>query len=178
MTPVQLPKTLTLHLSIGVANRLKTSGLFDVLALPLDLRQLHDLHADPSRFVRVVHEMLEDRSMSLTEFEHMLTLDQVMSLLWEAFTREVIGFFQEPMRTLIATEVALVERNALDHADSLMVTIPACQYQTESSVPGDSSGGSPEASESIPDHSPCESSTTWPQVADVMSGCVTAISAP
>ena len=154
---ISLQKLTSLSLSIGTAERLKSLGLFDVMALIVDdqgVALLGELRVNPSRLAKVLWEMTDQADLTFETFCSFLTADA--DELWEAFTREVVDFFPVPIRPTVSVIFAAVEtRLASWHA---MILADA---ETVWSNSGALSGGQPESPESIPDLSPGDNSLTW-----------------
>lgn len=175
MTHIQLSSLLVIRLNVAVAEQLKSLGLFDVMALPLELKQLYDLRTEPHKFLRVLYEMLEQQHRAATpinfeQFAEQFTDAEVYENCWEAFTREVSDFFREPMRLVIVEVFRMLELAEAERVDDLMATIQASLLPIESTALGEFSGGSPELSESIRDLSHCDNLTIWPPDADATNG--------
>ena len=166
MTHVSLTTTLVLRLNVATAEKLKSLGLFDVMALPVELKQLYDLRTQPSRFLDVlfclVDQSASDEPLTVEQFSAQVTDAEIYGRLWEAFTREVTDFFREPMRPAIATVFQMLEQAESERVAGLMATIQASLSQIESNSPGDWSGVPRESAVLIPDLSHCDSLTIWP----------------
>lgn len=183
MTHLSLSSLLVIRLNVAIAERLKSLGLFDVMALPIELQQLYDLRTKPSQFLRVVFEMLDqnDRrgeALTIDQFSALVTDDDVYTQIWEAFTREVTDFFREPLRPAIAEVFQILELAEAERVADLRATIQASLFPPASNFPGDPSGEPPESSASIPDLSHFDSLTIWPLADAAMNGHDIPASAP
>lgn len=182
MTHVALSSLLVIRLNVAIAERLKSLGLFDVMALPLELAPLYRLRTRPADFLRVVHVMLaqasDNSSLSFEQFSALITDDEAFSQLWEAFTREVTDFFRAAMRPAIAEVFRMLEMAEAQRVSALTETIQLSQSQIEANSAGDSSGEPPELPELIPELSHCDSLTIWPPAADETNGLDTRGSVP
>lgn len=179
MTHVPLSTLLVIRLTVESAERLRLLGLFDVMALPIELKTLYELRSNPHRFLSVFYHLLEQRGepLSLAQLESLVTGDDVYEIMWEAFVREVTDFFHGPMRPVIEQVFRILELAEAERVASLTATIQANLNEIASTELGDSSGGSAESPELIPDLSHCDSLTIWPPAEDAMNGTDTRDSA-
>lgn len=154
---INLQKLTSLSLNIATAERLKSLGLFDVMALVVDeqgVALLGELRVDAARFAKVLWEMVDQTNLTFDAFCSFLTAEA--DELWEAFTREVVDFFPVPIRPTVSVIFAAVEtRLATWHAMILK------DAETAWSSSGLQSGEPPELPESIPGHSLSGNSLTW-----------------
>jgi hypothetical protein len=140
MRIVTLERPIAINITVGRALRLKELGLLDILAIPGDVKQLTDVLADPMLFTRVLWECTDQNGMTFEAFAALFTASDLEQM-GEAFTREVIDFFPEPIRNLFA--------NAID------------QQEQDQATPGSSFGDSRDSSASIRDLSHYANSTIW-----------------
>lgn len=172
MTHVPLSTLLVIRLTVETADRLRTLGLFDVMALPIELKTLYELRSNPHQFLSVFYHLLEQRGepLTLAQLEALVTGHDVYETMWEAFVREVTDFFHGPLRPVIAQVFRILELAEAERVASLTATIQANLSEIESTELGDSSGGSAESPELIHDLSHFDSSTTLPLDAAAMNG--------
>lgn len=175
MTLITLSQLLAIRLNVAVAEHLKSLGLFDVMALPVELKPLYELRTDPTKFLRVVFEMLDQNfrsanALTFEQFSAQITDDETYGELWEAFAKEITDFFRGPMRPVIATLFEMLELAEAERVADLMATIQASLPPSEPNSLGDLSGGLPESPESMPDLSHCDSLTIWPPAVAAMNG--------
>lgn len=172
MTHVPLSTLLVIRLTVESAERLRLLGLFDVMALPIELKTLYELRSNPHQFLSVFYHLLEQRGepLSQPQLESLVTGHDVYETMWEAFVREVTDFFHGPMRPVIEQVFRMLELAEAERVASLTATILRNLHEIASSELGVSSGGSPESPELTPDLSHCDSSTIWPPVSDAMNG--------
>lgn len=174
MTHVSIVKTFILHLTVKRAERLKTLGLFDVMALPIELQQLYELRRNASRFIHVVYYMLDNvpANLELADFSDLITNEEAFSQLWEAFNEEVTNFFPAAIRQAIQAVFQMLEMAESERIADLTATIRHSQSQLAANSHGDSFGVPPESPEPDPGYwtLPSDRSTTWPTESDAKNG--------
>jgi len=140
MRIVTLERPIAINITVGRALRLKELELLDILAIPGDLTQLTDVLADPLRFTRVLWECTDQSGMAFEAFAALFTANNLEQM-GEAFTREVIDFFPEPIRNLFASELDNLTQDQM--------------------IPGSSFGDSLDSSVSTQDLSHYANSMIW-----------------
>jgi hypothetical protein len=162
---VSLSATVAFELTVSVCERLKASGLLDVMGLPINPNGFNELLDDPGRLAKVAWEM-SDKTLSVEQFAALIDSEALVRV-WDAVADSITESFREPMRSVVAALIDETIKRRNEMANQMLQVIHGVP-----SEPGDAFGSLPESLELIPDHSLFVSSTTWPEVASAAIGDV------
>ena len=163
MQTIRLTRPVVLRLTIGVAEQLKRLGYLDVFSLPTEPEQFSRLIAEPQTLAAVLWEMCDRAAMTSEQFLEWFSTSEPERLA-EACFAEIVDFFREPMRPIVA---ALIEsaKSADDAACRLMLqairSSPPSVVSVNEPSHGNESGSLQVSLDSIHETSVIENSTRW-----------------
>ena len=172
MQTITLTRQIILRLTLGVAERLRRLELLDVFALPTSPEEFTELIVNPQKLAAVIWEMSDQTAITTEQFLEWFSTSEPDKLR-EAVFAEIVDFFREPMRPVVA---ALIDsaKSADDVACSTMTrliqTTPPSVVSVNETEFGSGFGSLEASSASIHEISHGDSSTTWPTVESVPSG--------
>lgn len=172
MQTITLTRPIILRLTLGVAERLRRLELLDVFGLPTSPEEFTALIVDPQKLAAVMWEMCDQTAITTEQFlEWFSTSDP--DKLREAVFAEIVDFFREAMRPVVAALIASA-KSADDAACAMMTRLiqqtPPSVVSVSEIEPGNASGSLVASSASIQEVSLGDNSTTWPLAVNVLSG--------
>lgn len=172
MQTITLKRPLILSLTLGVAERLKRTGLLDVFALPTQPEQFSELIADPQRLAAVMWELCDQPTIAADQFLEWFSTSEPEKLR-EALFAEIVDFFRGAMRPVVAALIASAKSADASVCGAMQALIqshpPSVSSLTETGA-GREFGSMQASSASIHEHSLGGNFTTWPSVASEPSG--------
>lgn len=163
MQILTLSQQVTLRVTVAACERLLAAGIIDIVELPVNPQGFADIQASPVKLSKVAWE-LSDKQLSEHVFASLVDGDS-LPLIWDAVTKAIVDFFQEPTRAVVMALVAATEERAEIMAQNMMAAIHGVPSED-----GEPYGNLQESVELTHGHSVFVSSTTWPEEDSEPSG--------